>query len=279
MVMVLALMVFVVQFILKMGSENIIVSICCVTYNHKDFIEDCLNGFINQKTNFKFEIIIHDDASNDGTDKIIKEYYNENPSIIKPIFQIQNQYVERNINPLLKYVFPACKGKYIALCEGDDYWVDPFKLQKQVDIMEANINYVMCFTRYQRYFQDTNMFKLSGFNKSKVYYLKDFMYANHAATATILFKNIKINYKIMANSPFGDWVLYNLLLQKGDAYYINDVTAVYRRHSINSEFYNPLPYKKKLYEMNLIFLKIHGFKYLYIFLKNIFKLFFLNKLY
>ena len=108
-----------------------LLSICCVTYNHKKYIRQCLDSFLMQKTNFKFEIIIHDDASTDGTADIIKEYYEKYPDIIKPIFQTENQFSQgKSISKT--FIYPRIKGKYVALCEGDDYWTDPYKLQKQV---------------------------------------------------------------------------------------------------------------------------------------------------
>ena len=139
--------------------------------------------------------------------------------------------------------------------------------------MEKNDNYVMCFTKYKRYFEDTKLFKFSGHNQSKTYNLKDFMYANHAETASVLIKNLDLDLKPLTKTPFGDWTLYNLILKYGDAYYMNDITTVYRRHYFNSEFYNPMSYKKKLYILNRLFLRIHGVKYFPIFCKKIFKLF------
>lgn len=254
-----------------------LVTIACPTFNHEDYIRQCLDSLLMQKTNFSFKILIYDDASIDSTPDIIKEYCMMYPDIIIPIFQKINQYSLGIINA--RIILPMIKTKYIALCEGDDYWTDPYKLQKQVDFMEANSDYSMCFTRYKRYFEDTKLFQLSGHNRSRSYNLKDFMHANHAATATVLFKNIHFDLNYLRNTPFGDWTLYNLILQNGDAYYMNEVSAVYRRHYFNSEFYNPMPYKKKLYILNRLFLRIHGVEYFSIFCKKIFKLFFLNKLY
>lgn len=100
--------------------DKLMVSICCITYNHEKYISEALESFLMQKTSFKYEILIHDDASTDNTAKIIREYEKKFPEIIKPIYQIENQYSKGNkIN--LVYNFPRAKGKYIAICEGDDY--------------------------------------------------------------------------------------------------------------------------------------------------------------
>ena len=119
------------------------VSICCITFKHEKYIRECLDGFIMQKTNFPFEVIVHDDASPDKTADIIREYEAKYPDIIKPIYQTENQYSQK-IKPLWKHVFPRCRGKYIAICEGDDFWCDENKLQMQYDFMEANPDYIWC---------------------------------------------------------------------------------------------------------------------------------------
>ena len=118
------------------------VSICCITYNHAKYIRDALDGFLMQKTTFPIEIIIHDDASTDGTADIIREYEAKYPDIIKPIYQTENQY-SKGVKIFLSIV-PLAKGKYIAVCEGDDFWTDPKKLQIQYDFMESHPDYSLC---------------------------------------------------------------------------------------------------------------------------------------
>ncbi|MEG1875956.1 MAG: glycosyltransferase [Lachnospiraceae bacterium] len=116
--------------------HEIMVSIVCLTYNQGFFIKDAIESFLKQKTKFPIEIIVHDDASTDGTTEIIKEYVKKYPEIIVPIFQKDNQYNICRIFP--KYVLPKVRGKYIALCDGDDYWTDSMKLQLQVEFMEKH---------------------------------------------------------------------------------------------------------------------------------------------
>jgi len=121
-----------------------LVSICCITYNHEKYIADALESFLMQKTEFPIEVIIHDDASTDNTVNIIREYEKKYPNIIKPIYQNENQF-SKGINISEGIVWPKAKGKYIALCEGDDFWNDSQKLQKQVMFLDNNPDYSMCF--------------------------------------------------------------------------------------------------------------------------------------
>lgn len=119
------------------------VSIICNTYNHEAYIKRALDGFVSQKTDFDYEVLIHDDASTDGTANIIREYENRYPKLIKPIYQIENQY-SKGINVTSKFGVPRVNGKYIAICEGDDYWTDIYKLQKQYNEMEKHPEVDMC---------------------------------------------------------------------------------------------------------------------------------------
>ena len=127
-----------------MEDNKIMVSVCCITYNQAEYIKYALDSFLIQKTNFKYEVIIHDDASTDGTAEIIKEYADKYPEIIKPIFQTENQY-SKGVKRILNFTFKEAKGKYIALCEGDDYWINENKLQLQVEYMEKNPNCTLLF--------------------------------------------------------------------------------------------------------------------------------------
>lgn len=122
---------------------SILVSVYCFTYNHEKYIRSALEGFVNQKTNFDYEVFVHDDASTDMTASIVLEFAERYPHIIKPIIQKENQY-SKGVNIEDKYISPLMSGKYIALCEGDDYWCDENKLQKQVDFLEKHTDYVAC---------------------------------------------------------------------------------------------------------------------------------------
>lgn len=124
-------------------ENGIAVSVICSTYNHEKYIRDALEGFVMQKTTFPFEVLVHDDASTDGTADIIREYERKYPDIIKPIYQTENQY-SKKVGITAVYQISRARGKYIAPCEGDDYWTDPMKLQKQYDFMERNPEYTLC---------------------------------------------------------------------------------------------------------------------------------------
>lgn len=146
------------------------VSICCITYNHVQFIRKCLDGFLMQQTDFPIEILIHDDCSTDGTTEIIKEYAAKYPELIFPIYEKINQYQNGKSAEIDFYNYRRARGKYIAYCEGDDYWTDPLKLQKQVDFMEANPEYSVCFHDCLVY----NSWKGEYFQKTNLTYREDF---------------------------------------------------------------------------------------------------------
>ncbi len=122
------------------------VSVLCLAYNHEEYIRKTLEGFVMQKTDFAFEVLINDDASTDGTADIIREFQEKYPKIIKPVYQTENQYSQKT--PIIKtHLLPKAKGEYFAWCEGDDYWIDPLKLQKQVDFLDNNPEYTVCANR------------------------------------------------------------------------------------------------------------------------------------
>lgn len=135
-----------------------LVSICCVTYNHAPFIRKCLDGFLMQETSFSVEILIHDDASTDGTDEIIREYTAKHPDKIFPLYEEENKYSNGYANKIDLFNYSRARGKYIAYCEGDDYWTDPLKLQKQVDFMESHPEFSVCWHRCQQWFVDSGTF-------------------------------------------------------------------------------------------------------------------------
>ena len=130
----------------NMGNETVpLVSVSVITYNHEKYIRQCLDGILMQNVNFPYEVLVHDDASPDGTADIIREYEAKYPDIIKPIYQTENQYSQGKT--VSKFNFDRARGKYLAFCEGDDYWTDPGKLQKQVDFLEAHPEYIACVHR------------------------------------------------------------------------------------------------------------------------------------
>ena len=233
--------------------ETPLVSICCLTYNHSKYIRQCLDGFMIQKTSFPFEVLIHDDASTDGTQEIIDEYKNRYPDIIKPIYQKENQY-SKGIEVSNVYQFSRAKGKYIALCEGDDYWIDPLKLQKQVTFLEINIEYGMVYSNAQIYNQDRKVFlqHLLGSKKNSTY---DLLFSKtEIPTLTTVFRyNLYLEYvndvEIMKNKwKMGDYPLWIFISSKCKIKYQNDVTAVYRELAVSASHF-------KTFESNSSFLE------------------------
>ena len=124
-------------------EKEILVSICCLTYNHEAYLRDTLEGFLMQKVDFPIEILVNDDASTDGTRAILQEYAAKYPELIRPFYQDVNLYSQGK-DLCLEVLYPAARGKYIALCEGDDYWTDPDKLQLQADFLESHPDYTAC---------------------------------------------------------------------------------------------------------------------------------------
>lgn len=129
-------------------NDTVMVSVICLVYNHEKFLKNTLDGFIMQKTDFNFEVIVHEDASTDHSADIIREYEKKYPMIIKPIYQTENQY-SKKVGIVKNFIFPKTCGKYLAWCEGDDYWTDENKLQRQVDALENNPNCSACITKVE----------------------------------------------------------------------------------------------------------------------------------
>ena len=218
----------------KTVNNDLLVSIRCCTYNHERYIHQCLEGLVIQKTNFRFEAVVHDDASTDGTVAIIKEFAERYPNIIKPIYETENQYSKHD-GSLRRIMDAHMRGKYIAYCEGDDYWVDPLKLQKQVDLLEANPEYSMCCTNCIDYIQKSGKLRNSPLTNKNVIVLDDLLYnENMIATLTVLCRkdlileyNCKL-FKLLPKWPLGDYPLWIWMATKGDIYKIPDKAAVYR---------------------------------------------------
>ena len=136
--------------------EQPIVTVWCLAYNQRDFIRDALEGFVIQKTTFPFEVIVHDDASTDGTTAIVQEYARQYPEIIKPVIETENQWQKGGLKHIIHIMNEKYRnGKYIAFCEGDDYWTAPHKLQKQVDFLESHSEYSMCFHSAKKKYETT----------------------------------------------------------------------------------------------------------------------------
>ncbi|MCL7743684.1 glycosyltransferase family 2 protein [Guyparkeria hydrothermalis] len=212
-------------------SDQVVVSISCATYNHEQYIGDALNGFLNQKTDFPFEVIVYDDCSSDRTAEIIKRYWGKYPQIIKPIFATENQYSQGvRVNP--EIIFPHAKGRYIALCEGDDFWIDDVKLQRQKDFLDANPEYVVCYTDIQSFDENGLVDKDFGGARRDVT-KKDLQCGVSLFTLTTCFRNILGEWpRELCNVKYGDIAIWSQLGDYGKGAYLRDVRpSFYRVHN------------------------------------------------
>lgn len=229
-------------------NNEVSVSICCLVYNHEKYLEKALDSFLMQKTNFKYEIIIHDDASTDDTVNIIKKYEKNFPDIIRPIYQKENQYSKGHF-PDFEFLYPKAKGKYIALCEGDDYWTDEYKLQKQYDVLELHkecsisTHIVRKVNENSTYTNDTvpkinieqNRIDLKRFIHEEIVNSR---YTFQTSSYFFRSKYIKeVDHKIQKffqTNPVGDFPLMLHIALKGDIYFIHEEMSCYRLNSVSS---------------------------------------------
>jgi len=218
------------------GSSEVLLSICCLTYNHANFIEQAIEGFLAQKTDFLYEVLIHDDASTDGTTAIIQSYQARFPEIIKPIIQKENQWSKGLRAVSATYNFPRAKGKYIAICEGDDFWTDPYKLQKQVDFLENNPDYVACVHGAHFFDESLSTRVESKFEKVKEDFDLDLFKIFHESggvypSCSIVMRNNPPFYpKDLLIFPSGDLTLIIFLKLKGKILFMKGLWATYRIH-------------------------------------------------
>ncbi len=213
-------------------QNEIMVSIICNAYNHQKYIKDALEGFVMQKTNFPFEVLIHDDASTDKTADIIREYEKKYPELIKPIYQTENQY-SQGVKISESFQFPRVKGKYVAVCEGDDYWTDPCKLQKQYDAMEQHPEVDIC--AHQANVLDAQaekvLRKFTSYYENKVFSTEEVIMGGGGFVATnSLFYRSEIDKD---RPPFRqksnmDFVLQTHGSLRGGMLYLKDCMAMYR---------------------------------------------------
>ena len=214
--------------------ENILVSIYCAAYNHEKYIADAIDSFLAQQTNFKYEILIHDDASTDRTADIIREYEKKYPNLIKPIYQTENQYSKPGEATVDKINFERALGKYIAVCEGDDYWTDIYKLQTQIDYMESHPECSLCVhAGYIVSAVDKKKRDINRPNKGeKSFTVEEIIEGggNLFLTNSMLFpmRFGKIRPAFLENAPVGDYPLAINLALHGKVHYIDKFMSAYR---------------------------------------------------
>ena len=216
--------------------SEIKVSVLCVTYNHAKFIRRALEGIVSQQTDFAFEAIVHDDASTDGTADIVREFAERFPGIVVPIFQTENQYT-RGGCIARRFLWPRIRGKYVAFCEGDDYWTDPQKLQFQVDWLDAHPDSGLCFhyatmhwengERPDSIYPDEKMVMEGPFTFERL------LKRNFIQTSSVMYKWRLKGHEdsVPRGIAPGDWYKHLLHAEGGEIGFIPRAMSVYRRHA------------------------------------------------
>ncbi len=235
------------------NQQKYLVAIRCITYNHEKYLADALEGFVMQKTTFPFVAIVHDDASTDGTADILRKYAEKYPDIIHPIFETENQYSKRDgsLGRIMNAAVDATGAKYVAMCEGDDYWTDPLKLQKQVDFMESHPNVGLCYTD----FCECNEHSCAGIpifhnNPSLIIHSFEEHLINAAYIAPMSWlyrKDIWNNVAPSKSYTDGTFAIALDFFAQSEVAYLPEITSVYRIH-INSASRQEDPIKKWFYE-------------------------------
>lgn len=225
----------------KNNSETPLVSICCATYNHEPYISDAIKGFLMQETDFPFEILIRDDCSTDRTAEIVKQYADQYPQLIKPVYEKENTY-SKGVKPMPQ-LYKRAKGKYIALCEGDDYWTDKNKLQIQSDVLENNKELDLSFHKAmkvdmgnQEHLEIGDYLDNNGIISIEKVILKS---KGQIPTASTVFNKKVVEHIVAFQSqrPWltaGDIYVHFFGSKRGGAYFINKTMSVYRHRSEGS---------------------------------------------
>lgn len=207
-------------------------SVIMITYNHEKFIAQALDSILMQEVDFDYEIVIGEDKSTDRTREIVLEYQKKHPEKIRLLLP------ERNLGMMRNFIetYMSCKGEYLANLEGDDYWTDPFKLQKQVDVLDANQDFVMCFHNTNVVYEGFDINRgsyVSNIDQKAISTIEDIITKNwHIMTGSMMFrKNIIKTFPGWYYDVFnGDYALQLMLADHGKIYYIDEVMGVYRRH-------------------------------------------------
>lgn len=205
------------------------ISACIIAYNHEQYIRTCLDGAVNQKMDFEYEIVIGDDNSTDGTSQICEEYANRYPNIIKYFPRTKNLGMIGNWRNTIQ----DCSGKYIALCEGDDYWIDPLKLQKQVDFLETEADFTMSFHSVEVKNEIEGIEYNYPIPNKDVLFFKDLLFKHYIPTCSVVFRKKELPYPLpewLNRSKMCDIPLELFIADKGKTKFFDEKMAVYRKN-------------------------------------------------
>lgn len=241
------------------NNKKPLVSICCITYNHERFISQCLDGFLTQNVDFLFEIVISDDCSTDNTKKIIDTYISKYPAIFKDVSPSKNLGSTKNFY----HVLEKASGKYIAYCEGDDYWIDENKLQMQVDFLETNPEYGICYTKAKQYIQSKQKFNKKSVGDAFDGFEDLLKNGNPIPTLTAVYRKDLLDKYQKEIQPgnkgwlMGDYPMWLYFSHETKVKFFDEVTAVYRvlensaSHFIEVD--KAMKFRESVYEVKYFF--------------------------
>ena len=229
--------------------DDIKVSVLCTVYNHEKYLRRCLDGFVNQKTSFKYEVIVNDDCSQDGSVAILKEYSKKYPDLFKLILQSENQY-SKGISIGMDILFPVSKGKYVAICEGDDYWCDENKLQRQYDYMEQHPECSMCVHNTIRHDLSRKKSDVT-FHKWKTIHVldeKDVFFGWNVHTSAYFLKRELFLLPFKKKYWFGDYVRLTYAYACGEVVAFPEIMSVYNYQNRNGVTFqnSAMPVSKRI---------------------------------
>lgn len=221
-------------------KDNSIVTICCFAYNHEKYIKDTLEGFVNQNTKYRYKIIVHDDASTDKTCQIIEDYVKKYPEMFIPIYQKENQY-SKGIDIFKTYIMPCIDTKYIAVCEGDDYWCDKNKIQFQIDFLEKHEDCSLCVHNTEKIDEKGNLLnEFFNFNNNITIYTTENIIKSCGQPffhfSSFVFRTSVMNEmpNLFREFPVGDFSLALYMSLRGEICYLPFIMSRYRVGAVNS---------------------------------------------
>ena len=255
-----------------------LISIICTAYNHEKYIAKAIEGFLMQETEYDYEILIHDDASTDKTADIIRQYELKYPEIIKAVYQTENQY-SKGVKISRTFLHPKAKGKYVAICEGDDYWTDKSKLQLQVKYMESHPECTLCFHASEAININTGKKRIiRPYKRDQICSIEDIILGqgtHYCATNSMLFPSefALERPEFMKAIEVGDYPRRLLLASKGTVYYIDRVMSVYQtgvkgswtttrsKEIANGDYTNAIKFQNMIKNMMHLYDEYTNYKY------------------